>query len=53
MINLRQHPRLRGRLDLEDVLQDVWLWNVDRTSFFSKTHRFRRLFGFDGLRRRH
>ena len=34
MVNLRLHPRLRGRVDPDDVLQDAWLRAVDRLPHF-------------------
>jgi RNA polymerase sigma-70 factor (ECF subfamily) len=34
MVNFRLHPRLQGRIDADDVLQDAWLMAVDRISYF-------------------
>ena len=34
MVNFRLHPRLQGRIDADDVLQDAWLMAVDRMSYF-------------------
>ncbi|MFN0055258.1 MAG: sigma-70 family RNA polymerase sigma factor [Planctomycetales bacterium] len=34
MANFRLHPRLQGRVDADDVLQDAWLMAVDRISYF-------------------
>jgi RNA polymerase sigma-70 factor (ECF subfamily) len=34
MINFRLHPRLRGRVDPDDVLQEAWLKAVTRISYF-------------------
>jgi RNA polymerase sigma-70 factor (ECF subfamily) len=34
MVNFRLHPRLRGRVDPDDVLQDAWMRAVDRISYF-------------------
>lgn len=34
MVNFRLHPRLRGRVDPDDVLQDAWLRAVDRLPHF-------------------
>jgi RNA polymerase sigma-70 factor (ECF subfamily) len=34
MINFRLHPRLHGRIDADDVLQDAWLMAVDRIDYF-------------------
>ena len=34
LVNLRLHPKLRGRIDPEDVLQEAWLKAVDRMSYF-------------------
>ncbi len=36
-VNLRLHPRLRGRIDPEDVLQDAWLRAVARLDYFPET----------------
>lgn len=33
-VNLRLHPRLRGRVDPEDVLQDAWLRASARLDYF-------------------
>jgi RNA polymerase sigma-70 factor (ECF subfamily) len=33
-VNFRLHPRLRGRIDPDDVLQDAWLRAVDRIADF-------------------
>jgi len=33
-VNFRLHPRLQGRIDADDVLQDAWLMAVDRISYF-------------------
>jgi RNA polymerase sigma-70 factor (ECF subfamily) len=34
MVNFRLHPRLQGRIDADDVLQDAWLMAVDRIGYF-------------------
>jgi RNA polymerase sigma-70 factor (ECF subfamily) len=34
MVNFRLHPRLRGRVDPDDVLQDAWMRAVDRIGYF-------------------
>lgn len=34
MVNFRLHPKLRGRVDPDDVLQDAWLRAVDRIKHF-------------------
>lgn len=34
MINFRLHPRLRGRIDPDDVLQDAWMRAVERIGYF-------------------
>src|SRR5262245_53320545 len=34
MVNFRLHPRLHGRIDADDVLQDAWLMAVDRIEYF-------------------
>src|SRR5262245_23348752 len=34
MVNFRLHPRLQGRVDADDVLQDAWLMAVDRIGYF-------------------
>jgi len=34
MVNFRLHPRLHGRIDADDVLQDAWLMAVDRIDYF-------------------
>jgi RNA polymerase sigma-70 factor (ECF subfamily) len=34
MINFRLHPRLQGRVDPDDVLQDAWLMAVNRIDYF-------------------
>ncbi len=34
MVNFRLHPRLHGRIDADDVLQDAWLMAVDRVDYF-------------------
>lgn len=34
MVNFRLHPRLRGRVDPDDVLQDAWMRAVERISYF-------------------
>jgi RNA polymerase sigma-70 factor (ECF subfamily) len=34
MVNFRLHPRLHGRVDADDVLQDAWLMAVDRIGYF-------------------
>jgi RNA polymerase sigma-70 factor (ECF subfamily) len=34
MVNFRLHPRLQGRIDPDDVLQDAWLMAVNRISYF-------------------
>ena len=34
MVNFRMDPRLHGRIDADDVLQDAWLKAVDRISYF-------------------
>ena len=36
MVNFRLHPRLHGRVDPDDVLQDAWLMAVDRMSYFMR-----------------
>src|SRR5258708_39838264 len=36
MVNFRLHPRLHGRVDPDDVLQDAWLMAVDRISYFMR-----------------
>ncbi len=34
MVNFRLHPRLQGRVDPDDVLQDAWLMAVNRIGYF-------------------
>ncbi len=34
MVNFRLHPRLQGRVDADDVLQDAWLMAADRINYF-------------------
>lgn len=34
MVSFRLHPKLRGRVDPDDVLQDAWLRVSDRWNFF-------------------
>ena len=34
MVNFRLHPRLHGRIDADDVLQDAWIMAVDRIGYF-------------------
>jgi RNA polymerase sigma-70 factor (ECF subfamily) len=34
MVNFRLHPRLQGRVDPDDVLQDAWLMAVNRITYF-------------------
>ncbi len=34
MVNFRLHPKLRGRVDPDDVLQDAWMKAVDRIRYF-------------------
>ncbi|MBS0262081.1 MAG: sigma-70 family RNA polymerase sigma factor [Planctomycetes bacterium] len=34
MVNFRLHPRLQGRVDPDDVLQDAWIMAVNRISYF-------------------
>lgn len=34
MVNFRLHPRLQGRVDPDDVLQDAWLMAVNRIEYF-------------------
>src|SRR5260221_10430062 len=34
MVKFRLHPRLHGRVDPEDVLQDAWLMAVERIDYF-------------------
>src|SRR5438876_534202 len=34
MVNFRLHPRLQGRIDPDDVLQDAWLMAVARIDYF-------------------
>jgi len=34
MVNFRLHPRLQGRIDPDDVLQDAWIMAVDRIDYF-------------------
>lgn len=34
MVNFRLHPKLHGRVDADDVLQDAWLMAVDRMDYF-------------------
>jgi RNA polymerase sigma-70 factor (ECF subfamily) len=34
MVNFRLDPRLQGRVDADDVLQDAWIKAVDRISYF-------------------
>ena len=34
MVNFRLHPKLRGRVDPDDVLQDAWLRAVERIEYF-------------------
>lgn len=34
MVNFRLHPRLHGRVDPDDVLQDAWLMAVERIDYF-------------------
>jgi RNA polymerase sigma-70 factor, ECF subfamily len=34
MVNFRLHPRLHGRIDADDVLQDAWIMAVDRIDYF-------------------
>jgi RNA polymerase sigma-70 factor (ECF subfamily) len=36
MVNFRLHPRLQGRIDADDVLQDTWLMAVDRIRHFPR-----------------
>lgn len=36
MVNFRLHPRLQGRIDADDVLQDAWLMAIDRISYFPR-----------------
>ena len=36
MVNFRLHPRLHGRVDADDVLQDAWLMAVERISYFQR-----------------
>lgn len=36
MVNFRLHPRLQGRVDADDVLQDAWMMAVDRISYFPR-----------------
>src|SRR5437773_1048500 len=36
MVNFRLHPRLQGRIDADDVLQDAWLMAVDRIGYFPR-----------------
>src|SRR5207344_2337676 len=36
MVNFRLHPRLHGRVDPDDVLQDAWLMAVERISYFMR-----------------
>jgi RNA polymerase sigma-70 factor (ECF subfamily) len=36
MVNFRLHPKLHGRVDPDDVLQDAWLMAVDRMSYFMR-----------------
>lgn len=36
MVQLRLHPKLRGRIDPDDVLQEAWLKAVDRMSYFQR-----------------
>lgn len=34
MVNFRLHPKLHGRVDADDVLQDAWLMAVSRMDYF-------------------
>lgn len=34
MVNFRLHPKLYGRVDADDVLQDAWIMAVDRIGYF-------------------
>jgi RNA polymerase sigma-70 factor (ECF subfamily) len=34
MVNFRLHPRLQGRVDPDDILQDAWIMAVHRISYF-------------------
>jgi len=34
MVNFRLHPKLHGRVDADDVLQDAWIMAVDRIDYF-------------------
>ncbi|MBI3865095.1 MAG: sigma-70 family RNA polymerase sigma factor [Planctomycetia bacterium] len=34
MVNFRLHPRLQGRIDPDDVLQDAWIMAVARIDYF-------------------
>jgi len=34
MVNFRLHPRLHGRIDPDDVLQDAWMMAVKRIDYF-------------------
>src|SRR5579872_3555204 len=34
MVNFRLHPRLQGRVDPDDILQDAWIMAVNRISYF-------------------
>src|ERR1700730_14049570 len=36
MVNFRLHPRLHGRVDADDILQDAWLMAVDRMTYFMR-----------------
>src|SRR5262245_20707135 len=36
MVNFRLHPRLQGRIDADDVLQDAWLMAIDRIGYFPR-----------------
>jgi RNA polymerase sigma-70 factor (ECF subfamily) len=36
MVNFRLHPRLHGRVDPDDVLQDAWLMAVERMGYFMR-----------------
>src|SRR5262249_15560887 len=34
MVNFRLDPRLQGRIDADDVLQDAWMRAVERIGYF-------------------
>src|SRR5260370_34241332 len=36
MVNFRLHPRVHGRVDADDVLQDAWLIAGERVSHFPR-----------------